>query len=221
MRAPGLSSFLFRMLLLGWVLAATAARAEDWPGPKVREVFSESREFFVRVIPGRSIGDSFGFRGMQRGPYASAEFYRQQPDRSYKLVAEATLKNPMAPVEVFVSNDGRLATLDNWHNVGYGDVVTLYDPGGRLVRAYELDELFTPEDLKVMPRGDASVAWREGPAYIRGDQKTLLVTAKSTGDFIFDLDSGDYKYCEYLPRTVRCRPSAPPKPLAAKGRRSR
>ena len=218
MRVPGLPRFLLCLMLLGSVLLAAAARAEDWPGPKVREVFSESREYFVRVIPGRSIGDSFGFRGMQRGPYATAEFYRQQADRSYRLVAEATLKNPMAPVEFFVSNDGRLATLDNWHNVGYGDVVALYDPGGRLVRAYALDELFTPEDLKLLPRGDASVAWRNGPAYIRGDQKTLLVTAKSTGDFIFDLDSGDYKYCEYLPKTVSCRPSAPPKPLAAKGR---
>jgi hypothetical protein len=218
MRTPHLPTFFLRLLLLGFVLPATAVRADDWPGPKVREVFSESREYFVRVIPGRSIGDSFGFRGMQRGPYASAEFYRQQPDRSYKLVAEAALKNPMAPVEFFVSNDGRLATLDNWHNVGYGDVVALYDPAGRLVRAYELDELFAPEDLKRLARSEASVAWRNGPAYVRGDQKTLLVTAKSTGDFIFDLDSGEYKYCEYLPKTVSCRPSAPPKPVAAKGR---
>lgn len=170
-------------------------------------MFSESREHFVRVIPGKSLGDSFGFRGMQKGPYAAAEFYRRESDRSYRLVAQAALRNPMAPYEFFVSNDGRLATLDNWHNMGYGQVVTLYDPAGKLVRSYELADLFPAEDIKSFARSESSVLWRNGPAYIRGDQKTLLVTANSGGDFVFALDSGEYKYCEYQEKTYSCRTS--------------
>jgi hypothetical protein len=188
-------------------LLAAPAFADDWPGPQVREVFSESREYFVRVIPGRSIGDSFGFRGMQKGPWAAAEFYRREADRSYRLLAEATLKNPMAPADFYVSNEGYLATVDNWHNVGYGKVVTLYDRVGKLVRAYELAELFPAADIKAFPRTSSSIEWRAGPAFVRGDQRTLLVSARG-GDFVFALDSGEYKFCEYQEKSYRCRSSA-------------
>ena len=198
---------LASLLLLLGLLAPAAARADDWPGPQIREVFSESRDYFVRVVPGRSIGDSFGFRGMQKGPWAEAEFYRREPDRSYRLVAEATLKNPMAPADFFVSNDGYLATVDNWHNVGYGKVVTLYDRVGKLVRAYDLADLFPAADIKAFPRTPSSIEWRAGPAFVRGDQRTLLISAHG-GDFVFALDSGEYKFCEYQEKSYRCRSSA-------------
>jgi hypothetical protein len=103
----------FNGFLLGTLLSITtlAVRADDWAGPQTKEVFSASREYFVRVIPGESLGDTFGFAGGKKGKYAAAEFYRRTPDRSYRLVAEAILLNPVAPVEFFVSNDGRLAGL--------------------------------------------------------------------------------------------------------------
>ena len=71
-----------------------------------REVFSGSREYFVRVIPGESTGDTVGFSGAKKGKYAAAEFYRRSNDRSYKLAAEITLLNPVAPAEFFVSDAG-------------------------------------------------------------------------------------------------------------------
>ena len=103
----------------------------------------------------------------------------------------------MAPVEFFVSNDGHLATLDNWHNLGYGKVVSVYDSRGELVRSYELSDLFQADELKEFSQSVPSIHWRTGPAYIRHDQKTLLVTVKSGGDFLFGLETGRYKYCEY------------------------
>ena len=55
----------------GGVLFALAAplmaRADDWAAPRTREVFSASREWFVRVTPG--------------GKRATAEFYRRAADR--------------------------------------------------------------------------------------------------------------------------------------------
>lgn len=86
--------------------AAVPALADDWAGPVVKEVFSQSREYFVRIRPGESIGDTYGFAGGKKGRYATAEFYRSAPDRSYRLVAETSLLNPAAPVEFFVSGDG-------------------------------------------------------------------------------------------------------------------
>ena len=51
--------------------------AESWPAPVVREVFSKSRDTFVRVTPGKSVGDTVGFAGASKGVYAMAEFYRR------------------------------------------------------------------------------------------------------------------------------------------------
>ncbi len=111
----------------------------------------------------------------------------------------ATLLNPVAPVRSFVSNAGRLATLDNWHNAGFGKVVAIYDAQGRLVKAYELAELFSPAVVKAMPRSVSSIHWRGQAAYVRDDQRTLYVHAANEGGFLFGLETGRFSYCENSP----------------------
>ena len=204
---------LFKNFLLGTLLSVTtlAVRADDLGRTANEGVFSASREYFVRVIPGESLGDTFGFVREKKGKYATAEFYRRHQDRSYRLVAEAILPNPVAPVEFFVSNDGRLATIDNWHNVGYGKVVSIFDSRGKVVQFYELNDLFQDEEIKAFGRSVSSIHWRNGPAYITQDQKTLLITVKSGGDFLFGLETGRFKYCEYLEKTYRCRNTNQPR----------
>ncbi len=86
-------------------------------------------------MPGKSLGDTYGFGSAKNGRYATAEFYRREKDRSYRLVAEASLLNPIAPVEFFVADNGHLATVDNWHNLGYGKVAAIYDSQGALIRS--------------------------------------------------------------------------------------
>jgi hypothetical protein len=203
----------FKGFLLGTLLSITtmAVRADDWAAPQTREVFSASREYFVRVTPGESLGDTFGFAGQKKGKYAAAEFYRRHQDRSYRLVTEVVLLNPVAPVEFFVSDDGRLATIDNWHNVGYGKVVSIYDSRGKVVQSYDLSDLFQDEEIKTFGRSVSSIHWRNGPAYIRQDQKTLLITVKSGGDFLFVMETGRFKYCEYQEKTYRCRDTNQPR----------
>src|SRR4030095_8764913 len=77
-------SLYFTGFLLATLLSAATspARADDWARPQTKEVFSPSREYFVRVIPGESLGDTFGFAREKKGKYAAAEFYRRQQDRS-------------------------------------------------------------------------------------------------------------------------------------------
>jgi hypothetical protein len=193
------------------LLAAAGAGADDWPAPRVKEVFSESREYFVRVLPGESVGDTFGFGGEKKGRYALAEFYRRAADRSYRLIAEATLLNPVAPVDFFVADSGHLAALDNWHNVGYGKVVSIYSSRGALIQSYELRDLFQPDEIESFPHSVSSIHWRDGPAYVRPDQKTLLITLKAGGDFLFGLESGQFKYCEYRDKVYRCRTANQPR----------
>ena len=190
---------------------ATPAAADSWARPRIHEAFSNSREHFVRLVPGESLGDTFGFAGGKKGRYAAAEFYRRAPDRSYQLVAEATLQNPVAPVELLIADSGHAAALDNWHNAGYGKVVSIYDPRGKLIRSYELRDLFLPDEIARFPHSTSSIHWRKGPLYVRQDQKTLLVTVASGAEFVFGLETGRFKYCEYHKETYRCRSANQPR----------
>ena len=118
---------MMRFTLLCLTLAAVA-RADEWPAPQVREVFSGSRSYFIRVTPGASWGDTAGFSAADKGVFVIAELFRRDAGGAYRPAAKWRLANPVAPVEFFVAADGSLATLDNWHNVGFGKVAVFYSP---------------------------------------------------------------------------------------------
>ena len=196
-----------RLLLIAAIASAFAgpARADDWAGPQVREVFSASRDHFVRVTPGTALGDTVGFAGAPKGAYATAEFYRRQADRSYRLTNAVTLRNPVAPVDFFVSDSGRMVTVDNWHNRGYGSVLALYDPAGKLVKAYALEDLFAKPEIDGYRRSVSSRHWHDGPVYINQDQRTLYMMVASGRDLILGLESGRFAYCETRGEKYLCR----------------
>jgi hypothetical protein len=193
-------------LLLLTLTALPAAQADDWPAPVIREVFSQSRAYFVRVLPGKSFGDTFGFSGAAKGPYATAEFYRLEKNRSYRLAATAPLLNPVAPVDFFVTDTGYLITLDNWHNTGYGKVVAFYTPLGKAIRAYELSDLFTKSEVEGFGHSESSIQWRKfSGAYVRPGGDTFNITVNDKGGgFIFELN-GAYQYCETRGGNFQCR----------------
>ena len=182
--------------------------ADEWPAAVIREVFSPSRTYFVRVTPGKSIGDTVGFSGGAKGPFATAEFYHLEKDRSYRLAATTSLLNPVAPVEFFVTNNGSLMTLDNWHNLGYGKVVAFYTAEGKPVRAYELSDLFTKSEIDGFGRSVSSIQWRKLPgAYIRPGGNSFNITIDDLGSaLIFELN-GAYQYCETREGSYVCRSS--------------
>jgi hypothetical protein len=199
-----------RCLLLMLLCATASIRADDWPGPVVREVFSQSREWFVRVTPGTSMGDVFGFASAPKGPYAKAEFYRRQADRSYRLVGERSLVNPIAPHEFFVTDRGYVATLDNWANLGYGKIAAFYSPKGDLIKAFELKELFSAEEIGKFDHSVSSIWWRGSKTgYVRPGQQSLDVTLddKGTG-LIFETESGAWQFCQWRGADFQCRTSS-------------
>lgn len=197
---------LIFIVLIAGVNALRPVWADDWPAPTIREVFSPSRSFFVRVIPGKSIGDTVGFSGAAKGPYASAEFYRRDQDRSYRLAVTASLLNPVAPADFFVTDKGELITLDNWHNIGYGKVVAFYTPDGNPIRAYALSDLFNQREIEGFNHSESSIAWRKSSwSYIRpgGDSLNVSVDEKGAA-FIFE-STGAYQYCETRGGAFLCR----------------
>jgi hypothetical protein len=201
------------LLLAALALAAPGrSRGDDWPAPQTREVFAPSREYFVRVIPGKGIGETVGFRGAPTGPPATAGLYRRAGDGSYRSVWIVSLVNPVAPIDVLLTDRGYLATLDNWHNMGYGRVVAFYSPAGALIRAYTLADLFSAAEIDALRRSVSSVWWRKPPAYVRPDQQTLYVTIDDAGrELLFEIETGAYQYCEPRAATRRCRSASEPR----------
>ena len=153
--------------------------ADDWPAATVQNVFSENGQYFVRIVPGRSTGDTVGFAGASKGPYARGEFYARQPNRAYTLVADVELQNPISPTDALVTNGGYLLTFDNWHNFGYGKVVSIYGPTGRLVRGFTLDQLYPADRLEKIPRSVSSRWWRCAPhGFVDPDQQTEIYSSR-------------------------------------------
>lgn len=190
------------------ILASLSLRADEWPGPQTREVFSSSREWFVRVIPGKSLGDTVGFAGSPTGPYAKAEFYQRQKNRSYRLVKEITLLNPVAPVLFLVTDRGYLVTLDNWHNMGYGKAAVSYSPQGRPVFSYELKDLFTPPEIEQFTRSNSSIWWRTENVYVRDEQQSVYITLDDRGSaIIVEPETGAWQFCESKDVAHACRTS--------------
>ncbi|HET7007699.1 MAG TPA: hypothetical protein VFK65_19485 [Candidatus Binatia bacterium] len=75
-------------IVLGILLAPDGGWADSWAGARPFQVFSESGKYFIRLIPGDSIGDTVGFAGARKGKFAQALYYALQADRSYKLLHE-------------------------------------------------------------------------------------------------------------------------------------
>jgi len=203
-----------------------AAYADDWPAPQIREVFSRSRTYFVRVKPGTSWGDAVGFKGSAKGPFATAEFYRLERDRSYRVIATASLLNPVAPVDFLVTDRGFLVALDNWHNMGYGKVVAFYSPDGQPVRSYGLSDLFSKTEIEGFMQSVSSIWWRKArTAYVREDGDTVAISVDDSGTgFVFEAANGAYQYCETRNGTYLCRDSNVPgnwKAYREPGKRSR
>jgi hypothetical protein len=191
------------------LMLASAVGADDWPAAAVQNVFSENGRYFVRVLPGTAIRDTVGFRGAPSGPYARAEFYARQPDRSYRLTVDIALQNPVSPTDALVTNGGYLVTFDNWHNFGYGKVVAIYEPTGRLVRALALDELYPPDRLAKLPLSVSSRWWRCAPQGFvdPSEQSEIYVFEYFGGTFTFMVRTGRF---EYHPGHKTCDPPRGP-----------
>jgi hypothetical protein len=197
------------VLVVALVLAPAGVRPDDWPAPQARHVFSSDGSHFVWIIPGSSWGDVVGFEGAGTGEHARGLFYALEADRSYRLVADVALANPVAPVEALVTKRGELVTFDNWHNFGFGAVVAIYGPEGALRASYTLEELYGEERMSEVPRSVSSRWWRCRPTgFVDPDPETrICVREVLGGEFVLALSPPSFSY---HPGAAECSPSQGP-----------
>lgn len=172
--------------------------ADEWPAPTSQHAVSRNGKYLARIVPGKSWGDTVEFAESKKGAYARGEFYEKQTDRSFKLIADVPLQNPIAPVHVLLNDQGYLVTFDNWHNAGYGKVVTIYKASGALLRSYELEALYPAKRVEEIPRTVSSRHWlsENYGFFSETDESKVYAYDFRGGLFLFDLPSGDYEYLE-------------------------
>lgn len=146
------------LLLLLAVLGT--ARADSRPPARPAGAVSGNGELVVRVEPGSSVGDVFGYAGAEKGKYARAVFYRRDGEDRFAKYREVVLLNPVAPVDFVVSNTGELITFDNWHNLGIGKLIVVYGAEGSVTRSYTLADIYSPRELARFEQSVSSVEWR-------------------------------------------------------------
>ena len=175
-------------------LAAIEAAADSWPNATTMAAVSENGGIVVRVLPGESIGDTYGFAGATKGRYARAQWLRFRRD-GYERYQSAELVNPVAPIQLAVADDGTLVTLDNWHNVGYGYALVIYAPDGSVRKRYRLADLYAAPVLDKLERSVSSIWWRCVGDAIRIERSDVLrVDDTLGGRFTFRLANGEFRY---------------------------
>ncbi len=150
-------------------LFTNTSNADSWISAQPTVFVSEGGFYTALIIPGskESPGQLHVYReetpnpsaklgDIQMQPGESWEDYQQrypqkwQNDPARQLLWNTKLENEVAPVDVFVSDDGQyVVTLDNWHKVGYGDeVVAFYHKDG-LIKKYNLETIIPlPEKIE-------------------------------------------------------------------------
>jgi hypothetical protein len=170
---------------------APALRGDTWSQPGVVIVSSPSSNYIVRVAPGSEVYNGYESAITNREANASVIVGTRRDSGVTNVVWIGKLINPSAPVEVYLSDAGYLVTMDNWHNVGYGPVVAIYDPKGRLLRHWSLEELFQPEERHRFSQSISSIHWHAGQAHFGEGHETNVFVVPAVGKSLrFDLTSG-------------------------------
>ncbi|MBN1360748.1 MAG: hypothetical protein JW993_09160 [Sedimentisphaerales bacterium] len=158
----------------------TVALADEWRTPTEADYPSANGRYVAHVTPARDAQkprlDVFELRATERIARWSCE-----------------LANQVAPVEVYLSDDGRcVATCNEWHKVGYGDSVLAFYGKQGLIASYSMEQvLHLSPDLKpvdlwgLIPHSVSSRWW---------DRISIK---------FFDSQAGKLRFCIWLHLFVR------------------
>jgi hypothetical protein len=90
---------------------------------------------------------------------------------------------------------GGLITIDNWHNLGVGDVLVIYSPDGKVVKRFGLRDLYSKDDIARVKTSTSSIQWRcPGLSTSLESANELWVDDSVGGRLVFKLETGTFDY---------------------------
>lgn len=163
-----------------------AAIADEWAPPKPETYYSINKQWRLTVIP-RAMESPLAYfsdkvRGRSdpgappRDPEQSARGLMEHlSGQTWNLVWNLPLANEIGPASAAVSNQGAIATFDNWGSMGYGkNVVVIYDRRGRKIRSLALDDIAPKTYIQALPHSVSSIWWG-GNHHFSPDGKQLIL----------------------------------------------
>jgi hypothetical protein len=117
--------------MLAWTLVQGPRKrpppTDKWAAPVARVFASDGGEYTFKVVPPADGG-------------ANGTLFSVGPDATETQVWTRSLEN--IPVEVYVSGEGHVATIDNWGGKGKRHSLVMYDRTGKTIADLSLAELF-------------------------------------------------------------------------------
>ncbi len=187
----------YLITILSGVLLSTHSiicSADTWLNPKLLSTISDNGKYVVRVSPSTEEKD-VALSDSNDGN-AEAKWFRFDGDK-YRFLNSTELSNPVNPVYVLVSDRGYLVTLDNWHSLGFGNVVSIYTQSGFLIADYKLTDIYDLETVSKFNKSASSIRWRcelASSEFIENHSNILKIFDSLGGLLSFDLFSGDFEY---------------------------
>ena len=183
-------------VLVVCLLLAGVAHADSWGAAQSRSWHSPDESFVVEVFVPQTRHNA-----AEKGAMAYA--YRvtsRAPVLKAKLVWKAALVNRWAPYAAIVTNDGYLVTLDDWGGLGMDHAVAIYNPSGKLVRDYHLDNIAVPDDVRNMGRSVSSRHWLRHAVYYASSKRKRLQIHLMGGILELFLADGKHRWVPDSPK---------------------
>ena len=147
--------YFYSLFILGLLFPITVY-ADSWPAPIEKDYFSKNKNFIAHITP---------VKGNNKPLLEVFEVGNKQR----VLLWQCKLSNKVAPVEIFISDDGRYVVTNNeWHQIGYGDCVIAFYSKNGLIKKYSMEEILhlpndiTPGELvQLIPHSVSSRHWDE------------------------------------------------------------
>lgn len=177
------------------VAIGSPARTDQWPWPQAMDLESADGSFRAHIDYGSSLGGTVECTGEKRGQRARAKVTGPAGE-----VWTYDLLNPTRPIDAVLLDDGRLLSFDNWHKMGYGEVMVLYGVTGEVLWQRELEDLLAPEILGQVMRSVSSRWWRRDPLELSwvgdGEDLAAVVTLRNEHQLSVRLSDGEATYIE-------------------------
>lgn len=101
---------------------------------------------------------------------------------------------------MLINNDGWIVTLDNWHNMGYGEIIVVYDNAGVKRQSYTLDAIYDAEAESKFERSVSSIRWRCDAILPTINRERLVLWDTLGGRLTVEFAKGKLKYSETAKR---------------------
>lgn len=166
-------------------LASTVcARAYVAPVPAVVIVASPDGYALLRIDPGIGAPGTWHSQpGVSPRPAQATVFRFDPASKTYRTMTTFTLRNPVAPKTAVISDGAEfIVTCDDWDpEIGCtSNVVVVYRGSGELVKAWALDDIYSPAEIKRFGHVPSNVPLRRW----RGERVSFITDSKGPSVWI-------------------------------------